>query len=63
MALMLDLSLASAALAYGFAPHGGAAGGHPTPEGPLSLLLLPPEFVLGGAAFLGALYALGRHRS
>jgi hypothetical protein len=55
--LALTLSLAPAALA-----HGGAADGHGTPEGPLGALLLPPEFVLGGVAFFGVLYAIKRRR-
>ncbi len=55
--LSLSLSLATAALA-----HGGAADGHAEPEGPLGVLLIPPEFVLGGAAFFGVLYALKRRR-
>ncbi len=61
-ALALSLSLSSAALAHGFAPHGDAAGGHPNPEGPLGLLLLPPEFVLGVVAFFSLLYAVRRRR-
>ncbi len=56
-ALTLSLSLAPAALA-----HGSAADDHAGPEGPLSVLLLPPEFVLGAVAFLGVLYALRRRR-
>ncbi len=55
LSLALSLALAPAALA-----HGGAADGHADPGGPLGALLLPPEFVLGGVALLGALYALKR---
>lgn len=43
VALALNLWLASAALAHGFAPHGGTAGGHQNPGGALGILLLPPE--------------------
>ncbi len=57
VALALSLSLAPVALA-----HGGAADGHAEPGGPLGALLLPPEFVLGGVAFFGVLYALKRRR-
>ena len=56
-ALALSLSLAPAALA-----HGGVPDGHGTPEGPLGVLLIPPEFVLGGVAFFGILYAIKRRR-
>jgi len=55
--LALSLSLATAALA-----HGGAPDGHGAPDGPLGVLLMPPEFVLGGVAFFGVLYALKRRR-
>ena len=55
--LALSLSLATAALA-----HGGVPDGHGAPEGPLGVLLIPPEFVLGGVAFFGVLYALKRRR-
>ena len=54
-ALALSLSLAPAALA-----HGGVPDGHGTAEGSLGVLLVPPEFVLGGVAFFGVLYALKR---
>ncbi len=57
MTLALSLSLAPAALA-----HGGVPDGHAGPGGPMGALLLPPEFVLGGVAFFGVLYALKRHR-
>jgi hypothetical protein len=53
--LALSLSLAPAALA-----HGGVPDGHAEPGGPMGALLLPPEFVLGGVAFFGVLYALKR---
>ena len=53
----LSLSLAPAALA-----HGGVPDGHGTPEGPLGVLLIPPEFVLGAVAFFGVLYAIKRRR-
>ena len=53
----LSLSLATAALA-----HGGVPDGHGTPGGTLGVLLVPPEFVLGGVAFFGVLYALKRRR-
>ena len=56
-ALALSLSLAPAALA-----HGGVPDGHGTPEGPLGVLLIPPEFVLGAVAFFGVLYAIKRRR-
>ncbi len=56
-ALALSLSLAPAALA-----HGGVPDGHGTPEGPLGVLLIPPEFVLGVVAFFGVLYAIKRRR-
>ena len=55
--LSLSLSLATAALA-----HGGVPDGHGAPEGPLGVFLIPPEFVLGGVAFFGVLYALKRRR-
>jgi hypothetical protein len=55
--LALSLSLAPAALA-----HGGVPDGHAEPGGPMGALLLPPEFVLGGVAFFGVLYALKRRR-
>ena len=55
--LVLSLSLATAALA-----HGGVPDSHGAPEGPLGVLLIPPEFVLGGVAFFGVLYALKRRR-
>jgi hypothetical protein len=55
--LVLSLSMAPAALA-----HGGVPDGHGTPEGPLGALLIPPEFVLGGVAFFGVLYAIKRRR-
>ena len=57
MALALSLSMAPTALA-----HGGVPDGHAEPGGPLGALLLPPEFVLGGVAFFGVLYALKRRR-
>ena len=56
-ALALSLSLAPAALA-----HGGVPDGHGAPEGALGALLIPPEFVLGGVAFFGVLYAIKRRR-
>ena len=59
MALALNLLFASAALA-----HGGVDDGHH--EGLLgvdwSFLLVPPEFVLGGVALVGAIYAVKRLR-
>ena len=55
--LALSMSLATAALA-----HGGVPDGHGAPDGPLRVLLVPPEFVLGGVAFFGVLYALKRRR-
>ena len=61
-ALALGLSLAPAALAHGPSSHGGVPDGHRGLDGPLGVLLLPPEFVLGGVAFLGVLYALKRRR-
>ncbi len=57
MTLALSLSLAPAALA-----HGGVPDSHAEPGGPLGAPLLPPEFVLGGVAFFGVLYALKRRR-
>jgi len=59
----LSLSMSSAALAHGLAGHEDAAGSQPHPEGPLGVLVLPPEFVLGVVAFFGVLYALKRRRS
>lgn len=56
-ALALSLSLAPAALA-----HGGVPDGHGAVDGPLGALLIPPEFVLGGVAFFGLLYAIKRRR-
>ena len=56
-ALALGLSLVSAAPAQG-----GAADGHTGSEGPLGVLLLPPEFVLDGVAFFGVLCVLRRRR-
>ena len=56
--LALSLSLAAAALLA----HGGAPDGHGAPDGPLGVLLMPPESVLGGVAFFGVLYALKRRR-
>ena len=56
-ALALGLSMAPAALA-----HGGVDDGHGTTDGSLGDLLLPPEFVLGGVAFFGVLYAIKRRR-
>jgi hypothetical protein len=56
-ALTLGLSMAPAALA-----HGGADDGHGTTDGSLGALLLPPEFVLGGVAFFGVLFAIKRRR-
>jgi hypothetical protein len=56
-ALTLSLALAPAALA-----HGGVPDGHGAPDGPMGALLLPPEFVLGGVAFFGVLYAIKRRR-
>ena len=56
--LALSLSLATAALLA----HGGAPDGHGPPDRPLGVLLIPPEFVLGGVAFFGVLYALKRRR-
>jgi hypothetical protein len=53
----LSLSLAPAALA-----HGGVPDGHEATDGPLGVLLIPPEFVLGGVAFFGVLYAIKRRR-
>ena len=55
--LALSLSLAPAALA-----HGGVPDGHGATDGPLGVLLIPPEFVLGGVAFFGVLYAIKRRR-
>ena len=61
MALVLNATFASAALA-----HGGLPDGHAGPEQALgadwSFLLLPPEYVLGGVAFFGMLYAVTRLR-
>jgi hypothetical protein len=54
-AMALSLALAPTALA-----HGGADDGHADPGGPLGALLIPPEFVLGGVALFGVLYALRR---
>ena len=42
--------------------HGGVPDGHGAPDGPLGVLLIPPEFVLGGVASFGVLYALKRRR-
>jgi hypothetical protein len=56
-ALALSLALAPVALA-----HGGVPDGHGATDGSLSVLLIPPEFVLGGVAFFGALYAIKRRR-
>ena len=56
-ALTLSLSLAPAALAHGDVPDG-----HGATDGSLGALLIPPEFVLGGVAFFGVLYALKRRR-
>lgn len=57
MVLALNLLFAPAALA-----HGGVDDGHS--EGLLgvdwSFLLVPPEFVLGGVALVGLLYAVKR---
>lgn len=54
VALPLNLTLASVALA-----HGGVRDGHEEQVSGLdwSILLVPPEFVLGGVALVGALYA------
>ena len=61
LAFVLNVALASAALA-----HGGVPDGHTGSEQALgfdwSVLLLPPEFVLGGVAFFGMLYAVTRLR-
>jgi len=61
MAMVLNLAFASAALA-----HGGVPDGHAGPEQAMgvdwSVLLLPPEYVLGGVAFFGMLYAVTRLR-
>ena len=61
IALVLNVAFASAALA-----HGGVPDGHSGPEQALgvdwSFLLLPPEYVLGGVAFFGLLYAATRLR-
>jgi hypothetical protein len=61
MALVLNVTYASAALA-----HGGVPDGHAGPERALgvdwSFLLVPPEVVLGGVAFFGMLYAVTRLR-
>ena len=62
LGLALGLALAPAALAHGPSSHGGAPDGHGGLDGPLGVLLLPPEFVLGGVAFFGVLYALKRRR-
>ena len=55
VALALNLSLASAALA-----HGGVPDGHSEQASGLdwSILLVLPEFVLGGVALFGVLYAV-----
>ena len=55
--LALSLSLATAALA-----HGGVLDGLGAPDGPLGVLLIPPEFVLGGVASFGVLYALKQRK-
>lgn len=54
LALALNLSLASVALA-----HGGVPDGHSEQASGFgwSLLLVPPEFVLGGVALFGVLCA------
>ena len=61
-ALALSLSLAPAALAHGPSSHGGAR----RPRGPRWAVggssATAAEFVLGGVAFLGVLYALKRRR-
>lgn len=53
--LALNLILASVALA-----HGGLPDGHSEQASGFdwSILLVPPEFVLGGVALVGALYAV-----
>ncbi len=56
-ALALCLVSAPAALAHGSA-HG--TGGRAGTEGPLGVLLLPPEYVLGAVAFFGVLHAVKR---
>jgi hypothetical protein len=55
LALALNLAFASAALA-----HGGVPDGHSEQGTGLdwSILLVPPEFVLGGVALVGVLYAV-----
>jgi len=55
MALALNLSFASVALA-----HGGVPDGHSEQLSGFdwSVLLVPPEFVLGGVALCGVLYAV-----
>lgn len=55
VALALNLALASVALA-----HGGVPDGHEEQVSGFdwSILLVPPEFVLGGVALVGALYAV-----
>ena len=61
VAVVLNAAFASAALAHGVVPDG-----HTGSEQPLgvdwSFLLLPPEYVLGGVAFFGMLYAVTRLR-
>ena len=55
VALVLNLLIASVALA-----HGGVADGHPEQMSgrDWSVLLVPPEFVIGGVALVGVLYAV-----
>ena len=55
LALALNPTLASVALA-----HGGVPDGHEEQVSGFdwSILLVPPEFVLGGVALVGALYAV-----
>ena len=62
MALVLNVAFASAALAHGGVPD-GHAGPEQAPGVDWSFLLLPPEYVLGGVAFFGMLYAVTRLRS
>ena len=61
MALILNAAFASAALAHGGVPD-GHAGPEQAPGLDWSLLLVPPEYVLGGVAFFGMLYAATRLR-
>lgn len=61
MALVLNVTFASAALAHGGVPD-GHAGSEQAPGVDWSFLLLPPEYVIGGVAFFGMLYAATRLR-